>query len=227
MIITCPACRTCFQVDERQLNGPSGRDVRCANCGHTWHQAAELGSEPLAPPEPVEPKVEPVIAASSIEVPHIDPTVRPAPPPQPPRQRGGWGAAGLIVVLLLLAAAAFFAIQARERVVALWPPAGHIYTAIGWPVAPSGAGLEISKITPARTPQGLVIEGEVTNISRLPHRVPKLKVALRDAGAKEVTSKIIEPPKPRLLPGEVEHFKTPFSNPPDAATGVVVTFAPS
>jgi predicted Zn finger-like uncharacterized protein len=226
MIITCPACRTRFQVDERQLNGPAGREVRCANCGEAWHQMPELRGEPLAPPEPVEPKVEPAVAAAAVKAPRIDPAVRPA-PPQPPRRRGGWGAAGWGVVLLLFAAAAFVAIQARERVAALWPPAAAVYAAIGWPVAPSGAGLEIGGIVPARTPQGLVIEGEVTNISRLPHRVPKLKVALRDAGAKEVTSKIIEPPKPRLLPGEVEHFETPFSNPPDAATGVVVTFAPS
>jgi hypothetical protein len=131
------------------------------------------------------------------------------------------------VLLLVVAVVAFLAIEARLRVVALWPPAAHLYAAVGWPVEPTGTGLEISKIVPSRTPGGLVIEGEVTNISRLPHRVPRLKVALRDAGEKEVTSKIIPPPKPELLPGEVERFKTPFANPPDAATGVVVTFAPS
>ena len=44
---------------------------------------------------------------------------------------------------------------------------------------------------------------------------------------KELQFKTIDPPKPRLEPGEVVHFETPFTNPPDAATGVVVTFAPS
>ncbi|HEV2303447.1 MAG TPA: DUF3426 domain-containing protein [Stellaceae bacterium] len=227
MIITCPACRTRFNVDARQLDGPAGRDVRCANCGHGWHQAPELRGEPPAPPEPAGPRVEPVIGVPAIEGPRIDPSIRPAPPPEPPRRRGGWGAAGSIALLLILAAAAFLAIAARQRVVALWPPAAHLYGAIGWPVEPAGSGLEISRIVPSRTAHGLVIEGEVTNISRLPHRVPRLKVALRDAGEKEVTSKIIAPPKPELLPGEVEHFETPFANPPEAATGVVVTFAPS
>ena len=227
MIIACPACRTRFQVEEAQLDGPAGRDVRCANCGHFWRQARELPKEPLAAPEPPAPRVEPVIAAPPVAVPRADPAAR-ATPPQPPRAtRGGWSAVGWVVLLLILAAAAYFAISARERIVALWPPAERFYAAVGWPAEPAGAGLQISKITPARTPQGLVIEGEVSNVSQLPHRVPPLKVALRDAGSNEVTSKVIAPPKPRLLPGEVEHFKTPFANPPDKATGVVVTFAPS
>ena len=37
--------------------------------------------------------------------------------------------------------------------------------------------------------------------------------------------KIVDPPKPRLPPGAVAHFKTPFEHPDDTATGVVVTFA--
>ena len=40
MILSCPVCRTRYQVDEEALRGQSGRAVRCAQCGHTWHQAA-------------------------------------------------------------------------------------------------------------------------------------------------------------------------------------------
>ena len=36
---------------------------------------------------------------------------------------------------------------------------------------------------------------------------------------------VVDPPKPRLPPGAVAHFKTPFEHPDEAATGVVVTFA--
>jgi hypothetical protein len=49
---------------------------------------------------------------------------------------------------------------------------------------------------------------------------------LRDAGDKEVQAKTITPPKERLGPGEVEHFRTVFERPNETATGVVVTFAP-
>lgn len=38
MIITCPSCSARYPVDAASF-APSGRKVRCAKCGHTWHQA--------------------------------------------------------------------------------------------------------------------------------------------------------------------------------------------
>jgi hypothetical protein len=35
--------------------------------------------------------------------------------------------------------------------------------------------------------------------------------------------KTLDPPKDRLLPGEVKRFRTQFEHPDDTATGVVVT----
>jgi hypothetical protein len=55
--------------------------------------------------------------------------------------------------------------------------------------------------------------------------VPRLRIALRDAAEAEVQVKTIDPPKDRLLPGEVAHFTSRFEHPSDAATGVVVTFS--
>jgi hypothetical protein len=88
-----------------------------------------------------------------------------------------------------------------------------------------GAALKIEKLTPSRTPDGLIIEGDITNSGKTLQNVPRLRVALRDASEKEVQFKIVDPPKPRLPPGVTAHFKTPFDHPDDAATGVVVTFA--
>ena len=85
----------------------------------------------------------------------------------------------------------------------------------------------IRKITPARTPDGLVVDGEIANPGNVPRDVPRLHVALQDSAQKEVQSEIVDPPKARLQPGEVVHFETPFAHPPDMATGVVVTFASS
>ncbi len=57
MILTCPACATRYEVDGSKF--PSeGRTVRCAKCGHTWHQMpdpdpdAELFVEEPPPSEP-------------------------------------------------------------------------------------------------------------------------------------------------------------------------------
>lgn len=82
----------------------------------------------------------------------------------------------------------------------------------------------IRKVTPARTADGLVVDGEIANLADAPRQVPRLRLALQDSAEKDVGSKIVDPPKAKLEPGEVEHFETPFVNPPDAATGVAVTF---
>lgn len=51
MIITCPSCSARYPVDASTF-APSGRKVRCAKCGNTWHQAppSDLGGsgEPSA-----------------------------------------------------------------------------------------------------------------------------------------------------------------------------------
>jgi predicted Zn finger-like uncharacterized protein len=46
MIVTCPSCDTRFSVPQSAL-GPRGRTLRCARCGHKWHQDAENHAEDL------------------------------------------------------------------------------------------------------------------------------------------------------------------------------------
>ena len=130
----------------------------------------------------------------------------------------------LVAVLLALALVAGIVI-ARGAVVALWPPAARLYALAGLSAEPPGTGLKIEKLAPSRTPDGLLIEGDIANDGKTTLNLPRLRVALRDSAEKEVQFKIIDPPKPRLPPGAVAHFKTPFDHPDDAATGVVVTFA--
>lgn len=37
MILTCPSCSAKYNIPEESL-GSDGREVRCAKCGHVWHQ---------------------------------------------------------------------------------------------------------------------------------------------------------------------------------------------
>lgn len=58
MILTCPACGTRYTVKDGAIP-PGGRQVRCANCKHSWHQdpdanAAPPAGEAPAPAQPVD-----------------------------------------------------------------------------------------------------------------------------------------------------------------------------
>ena len=108
----------------------------------------------------------------------------------------------------------------------MWPATARLYAVAGLSAAPFGSGLELAKIAPTRTTDGLVIEGDITNTGSTARDVPRLRVALRDPAEKEKQFKIIDPPVARLAPGETAHFKTSFDHPAEAATGVLVTFAP-
>jgi predicted Zn finger-like uncharacterized protein len=233
-IVTCPACRTRFRVDEEELGGPAGRDVRCANWGHSWRQtppgaAPRVGGRPpeLIPSrnEAAVPEVLPSPSAPGLVIPS-----RPRTPPPPLRQRRrgravlGWIAS--VVLVALFGLAVLIGTVGRDRVVAVWPSAARFYARIGGWVEPSGPGLVIGKVTPARNDNGLVIDGEIANLGSTPRDVPRLRLALRDATEKEVQFEVVDPPRARLQPGEIVHFSAPFAHPADAATGVVVTFAP-
>jgi predicted Zn finger-like uncharacterized protein len=57
MILTCPSCGTQYVVKDGTIP-PEGRQVRCASCKHSWHQAPEteeaaapVEEEGYAPPE--------------------------------------------------------------------------------------------------------------------------------------------------------------------------------
>ena len=53
MIIHCPSCSARYPVDGASF-APSGRKVRCAKCGHSWHQSppSDKAEETPAPPRP-------------------------------------------------------------------------------------------------------------------------------------------------------------------------------
>jgi len=233
-IVTCPACRTRFRVDAEELGGPAGRDVRCANCGHSWRQTSPGGAPRVGerPPELIPSHNEAVVADArpSPPAPSLVVPPRPQPPPSASQQsrhgRAPLGWIAPIVLVALFALAVLIGTVGRDRVVAIWPAAARFYAWIGSWVEPSGPGLVIGKVAPTRNDVGLVIDGEIANLGSTPRDVPRLRLALRDATEKEVQFEVVDPPRARLQPGEIIHFSDPFPHPVDAATGVVVTFAP-
>jgi hypothetical protein len=95
------------------------------------------------------------------------------------------------------------------------------------PIVP-GQGLELRQVTPSRgvdngTPT-LAINGQVANISRTAKPVPKLRIALRDSNNKELQTWVVSVTDQPLAPGESVPFHTTITQPPDGATGVIVSF---
>jgi predicted Zn finger-like uncharacterized protein len=99
VIVSCPACTTRFSLDAALL-GESGRNVRCAKCGHKWKQvppkleavgaaafdeaqAATAPAEAPAAPSPANFDSNPgnAVAEPSVEIPAAPP--RPRSPQRP------------------------------------------------------------------------------------------------------------------------------------------------
>ena len=214
MILTCSACLTRYLVDARAL-GATGRIVRCASCGHAWHQAppedAPLRVDVLLPPEPT-------TQPQRTNLPALVP---------PPRRSSGlipW-----VVLAVLFAAIGLAGHLGRERVVEAWPPAAKLYAMLGVSVEPLGAGLEIRGIVSERRagPDGpeLSISGEIINSAASERTVPRLKGVLKDAGERPLASWTFTARGDRLLPGEATTFATVARDPDRRAAGLSITFS--
>ena len=71
MILTCPNCGTQYAVKDGAVP-PQGRQVRCAACKHSWHQAPE-GSAAVDEPETATPEpVPPPFGEEQVESPPSD-----------------------------------------------------------------------------------------------------------------------------------------------------------
>jgi predicted Zn finger-like uncharacterized protein len=230
MILSCPACQTCYVVDDNELSRGPGRNVRCANCGHVWHQPPldrRANDDLIEPKGRIEPALELPPRPGGMPAPSLELPPRPGPSSDPPSrgERSRWAAARWLFVVVLCALAILAGVVvARGAVVAIWPPAARLYGLAGLPAERSAATLKVGKLTPTRTADGLIIEGDIVNAGNATQDLPQLRVALRDGADKDVQIKTIDPPMTRLAPGASVHFKTPFDHPDRAAVDVTVTF---
>ena len=75
MILTCPACTTKYVVKDGAIP-PAGRQVRCASCKHSWHQAPDDG---VAQAEVLETEPQPEMVEQPEPLPTLATTDTPNP----------------------------------------------------------------------------------------------------------------------------------------------------
>jgi predicted Zn finger-like uncharacterized protein len=236
MILTCPNCDTRYSVDGTKFP-PAGRTVRCAKCGHSWHQAAETpepepepAAEVFAAPEPApatepEAPVYPVNTPSSIRA--YAPTASVAEPRGPlgPRLAVAAGWIGLIAVVLLIAVSA---VRYRQDIAVIWPQSTGVYSSLGLKV--NASGIDFRQVDYRRESEDgqivLAVSGVIVNTGARELPVPQtVRVTLSDADNHELYHWTFKPTATTLKAGQSMPFTTRLSSPPAAARHLEVRFA--
>jgi predicted Zn finger-like uncharacterized protein len=249
MILTCPQCETRYQADAAKF-APPGRKVRCAKCGHLWHQDApepeEGGLRPFTTPEPEPaPAPEPVSAPVTepepqraayvpAEAPVAEPVAqnrttvtakKPVARSRMPMRIGliaGW--LGLVVVILVIG---WSTLTYRQQIATVWPQAASVYAALGLHV--NTRGLDFVDVAYHRETedgqQVLAVSGKLVNISAHELSVPPIEVTLTDDSKRMLYHWSFSSSTPTLRPGQTVAFLTRLSSPPSGARHLELRFA--
>lgn len=230
MILTCTSCDTRYSVDGSKFPA-AGRTVRCAKCGHSWHQLGEAPEAVSEPPAPVA-EVAPEVPVSRAAAGGVSPSRDFAPPTATAEPRAslaprlaivaGW--VGLFAAVLMIA---FAAVKYRQHIASIWPQSAGVYNGLG--LAVNVSGLDFQKVDYRReTEDGqivLAVSGEIVNTSSRQLPVPQtVRVTLSDSGKRELYHWTFKPNVTVLAPGGSAPFLTRLASPPSAARNLEVSF---
>ncbi len=228
MIITCEACSKRYHLDEASF-GQKTRLVRCASCGHSWHQAP-LTREATAPVNEFAPSM-PSFAAMG--------------QPSVTSQRSFIPWIGFLTVLTVVGALSF---ALRGRIAAHWPAFAHVIDKAGLMPSSGAPGLVIEQVAPSQITENdrtsLVVRAELVNTSNAVRQVPELTLMVRghcaEAGLlSRLTTKKVGPTgesscvldkwthklsETRLQPGERVRFETSPRPAIEGAKDIVIEF---
>jgi predicted Zn finger-like uncharacterized protein len=239
MILTCPQCSTRYNADAAKFQ-PAGRNVRCAKCGHLWHQdppPAEIDAasdiaviddspEPPPPPAPEPMPPRPAAFAPTSPNPTISrDTVRMVETPAPVKSRLpgqlatilGW--AGLMV--------GWTAMVFRQQIATVWPQSASVYAALG--MKTNATGLDIQDVSFQRSTEAgqsvLTVSGILTNPTAHELPVSPVRVGLIDDDRHELYHWTFVPNVMTLRAGQTSKFTTRINDPPPGARHFELRFA--
>lgn len=213
MILTCSSCATRYMADAVSFQ-PSGRRVRCIQCGHTWHQS---------PPADLALKALPDLTGSSaFDINEFQPRTT-----QSGRLLWLGQLVGWLLLLGVMIGLSSTAYGYRVQIVKLWPESSILYTAFGLSVNTRGLtfrNASYQEETYGNVP-ALVVMGEIMNTTNIPQLVPDIRISLRDGREREIFDWTADPPIGELAAGEIQFFVTRLTRPPQNAQDLVIRFA--
>jgi len=240
VIVSCPACATRFSLDASLL-GPSGRNVRCAKCGHRWRQeppapveslAAAVGaSEPMAaaasePPSPptMAPGLAALLGGQAAATPRHAPVIVPPKlkPAAPSRNVGMWPWVLLAGIVCGLAVAVYFF---QGPITQRLPAAESLYALLGLGGEGPDKQLEIGNLKSEQRSGLIAVRGDVFNPEAVPLKIPPLMLVALDGDQKPVGAPMMfRTQESEIAAGETITFRILYENAPASMKSFRVTF---
>ena len=226
MILECPSCATRYTIPDDAI-GINGRAVRCAKCGHSWHQWPP-GQEP--PATLVKPAPQPEVSAPPPEPEAAPPAEdvdyggydEPLPSRRNPARR--WTIVAIVIGLLLLAGAAalqFVGIDTIRARLGMGEGGGPSVSLL----------LEVPRKPERRTLASgnelFALTGRVVNPTRERQNVPDIRAELQDDQGRVVYNWVITPPMRTLAPGASAEFNAAEVDVPKGARELKLSFVGS
>jgi predicted Zn finger-like uncharacterized protein len=235
MILTCPQCATRYQVDGAKFPA-AGRNVRCAKCGHVWHQLGPV-EEPdpdaeIEVHEPAEPQRPVTDSPAALRAATFPPSAMAQPAQQVIEEPAPWlgraaVAGGWVLLVVLILVIGWAAIAMRDSIATWLPQTSSLYNAAGLPV--NRRGMDFSDVKYERQVEDgqvvLAVTGIIVNRSSHELPVPLVRVGLYDGDKHELYHWTFTPTLATLKPGQACNFRTRLSSPPAGIRDMEVRFA--
>jgi predicted Zn finger-like uncharacterized protein len=221
MILECPSCKTRYTIPDDAI-GINGRAVRCAKCGHSWHQWPQGQEPPVAAKEPEAevpapmPEPEPAAPADDHDYGGYDESI---PSRGNPAKR--WTIIAAVIGVLLIAGAVALQFVDLDK----------LRTQLGMG---RGSGSSVSLLlevprkperrTLASGNELFALTGRVVNPTRERQSVPDIQAELQDSEGRVVYNWVITPPMRTLAPGAAAEFNAAEVDVPKGARELKLSF---